>query len=52
MDCSLVGSSVQGIFQVRVLEWAAISSSKGSPRPMDLNLISYVSCIAGGFFTH
>ena len=24
MDCSLPGSSVHGIFQARVLEWAAI----------------------------
>ena len=27
MDCSLPGSSVHGIFQARVLEWAAISFS-------------------------
>ena len=27
MDCSLPGSSVHGIFQVRVLEWVAISFS-------------------------
>ena len=27
MDCSLPGSSVQGIFQARVLEWAAIAFS-------------------------
>ena len=27
MDCSLSGSSVQGIFQSRVLEWAAIAFS-------------------------
>ena len=26
MDCSLPGSSVHGIFQVRVLEWGAIAS--------------------------
>ena len=25
MDCSLPGSSVHGIFQARVLEWAAIA---------------------------
>ena len=25
MDCSLPGSSVQGIFQARVLEWGAIA---------------------------
>ena len=28
MDCSLLGSSVHGIFQARVLEWVAISFSK------------------------
>ena len=28
MDCSLPGSSVQGIFQARVLEWGAIAFSK------------------------
>ena len=27
-DCSLLGSSVHGIFQARVLEWVAISFSK------------------------
>ena len=27
MDCSPPGSSVQGIFQARVLEWGAIASS-------------------------
>ena len=30
MDCSLPGSSVHGIFQARVLEWTAISFSRGS----------------------
>ena len=29
MDCSLPGFSVHGIFQARVLEWVAISFSKG-----------------------
>ena len=29
-DCSLPGSSVHGILQARILEWVAISSSKGS----------------------
>ena len=33
MDCSLSGSSVQGIFQARVLEWVAISFSRGSSQP-------------------
>ena len=30
MDCSPPASSVHGIFQARILEWAAISSSRGS----------------------
>ena len=30
MDCSLPGLSVLGIFQARILEWGAISSSRGS----------------------
>ena len=30
MDCSLPGSSIRGIFQARVLEWGAISCSRGS----------------------
>ena len=33
MDCSLPGSSsVHGILQARILEWVAISFSRGSPR--------------------
>ena len=35
MDCSLPGSSVHGIFQARVLEWVAISFSRGSSQPRD-----------------
>ena len=30
MDCSLPGSSIHGIFQASVLEWVAISFSRGS----------------------
>ena len=48
MDCSPPGSSVQGILQVRILEWVAIASSRGSSRPRDQ---TQVSCIAGRFFT-
>ena len=33
MDYSLPGSSVHGILQARILEWAAIPSSRGSPQP-------------------
>ena len=44
MDCSLLGNSVQA----RLLEWVAISFSRGSSKPR--NRIQD-SCIAGGFFT-
>ena len=30
MDCSMLGSSVHGIFQARILEQVAISHSRGS----------------------
>ena len=30
VDCSPPGSSVHGIFQARILKWAAISFSRGS----------------------
>ena len=33
MDCSLPGSSVQGILQARILEWVAIRFSRGSSQP-------------------
>ena len=33
MDCSLPGLSIHGIFQARVLEWVAISFSRGSSDP-------------------
>ena len=33
MDCSLPGSSVHGIFQARVLGWAAIPSPRDLPDP-------------------
>ena len=35
MDCSLPGSSVYGILQAKVLEWVAISFSRGSSQPWD-----------------
>ena len=43
MNCSPPGSSVQGIFQARILEWVAISSSRGSSRPKDPNLLGAIS---------
>ena len=44
MDCSLPGSSVHGIFQARILEWAAIPFSTRSSQPRDR---TQVSCIGG-----
>ena len=50
MDCSPPGSSIHGIFQVRILDWVTISFSGGGglpdPRiePMSLTLL-------GGFCT-
>ena len=35
MDCSLPGSSLHGILQARVLEWVAISFSRGSSQLRD-----------------
>ena len=42
MDCSLPGSSVCGIFQARVLQWGAISFSKGSSQPRDRTWVSHI----------
>ena len=47
-DLSLPGS---WLLQVRTLEWVATSSSRGSSPPRDRTRVSYVSCIAGQFFT-
>ena len=35
MDCSPPGSSVHGILQARILEWVAISFSRGLSQPRD-----------------
>ena len=42
MDHSLPGSSVHGIFQARVLEWGAISFSRGSSQPRDWTQVSWI----------
>ena len=47
MDWSRPGSSVHEISLARILEWVAISFSRGSSPPQDQ---THVSCI-GGFFT-
>ena len=42
------GSSIHGIFQARVLEWVAISFSRGSSQPRDRTWVSHT---AGRRFT-
>ena len=52
MDCSSPGSSVHGILQARILEWAVVSYSTGSSQPRDLTHLSYVSCIGSWALYH
>ena len=35
VDCSLLDSSLHGILQARILEWVAISFSRGVSQPRD-----------------
>ena len=47
VDCSPPVSSVHGILQARILEWVAISFSRGSSLTRDQ---TQVSCFAGRFY--
>ena len=49
MKCSLPSSSVHGIFQARILEWVATSSSSGSSQPKDY---THISCIGRQILYH
>ena len=40
MDCSSSSSSVNGILQVRILQWVALPFSRGSSRPRDKTQVS------------
>ena len=52
MDCSPPGSSVLGISHARILEWVAISFSRGSFQPRDWTRVSCIrQALADGFFT-
>ena len=46
--CNLMGCTVHGILQARILEWVAFSFSKGSSQLRDWTQVSH---IAGRFFT-
>ena len=52
MDCSPLGSSDHGISQARILEWVAISCSKGSFRPRDQTHVSCASCVGRQILYH
>ena len=52
MDCSLPGSSVHGIFQARLLEWVAISFSRGSSQGSNPHLLHHstlTGCVLNSF---
>ena len=48
IDWGLPGSSVHGMFQAQILEWVAISSSRGSSPPRDPTRISCLLHWQGG----
>ena len=43
VDYILPSSSVHGILQARILEWVAISFSRGSSQPRDLTHVSFIA---------
>ena len=49
IDCSPLGSSVQGIFQLRILEWVPISSSRGSSQGSNPHLLCLLHRQVGSF---
>ena len=48
--CAQLCPSVHGIFQARILEWVAISYSKGSSQPRDWTHFSCISYIGSRIF--
>ena len=44
MDYGLLGNSVHGILQARILEWVAIPFSRGSFQPRDQTHVSFGQC--------
>ena len=49
-DRSPPSTSVHGTLQARILDWAAISSTRGSSWPRDWTQVSRVSCIGRQIF--
>ena len=52
MDCSPPGSSVHRTLQARILEWVAMSFSRGSSQPRDRTCIFSISCFGGRVLYH
>ena len=52
MDCSPSGPPFHGIFQARILEWVALSYSRGFSQPRDWTRVSYVFCIGKRILYH
>ena len=51
VDCGLLGSSVRGVLQARILEWVAFTLPRDLPDP-GIELASLKSlALAGGIFT-
>ena len=42
VDCNLLGFSIHRILQARILEWIAISVSRGSSQPRDRTQVSRI----------
>ena len=52
LDCSLLGSSVHGISQARILEWVTICYSRGSSPSKDRTCVSCISCTGRWILYH
>ena len=52
LDCSLPGSSVHGILQVKILEWVASFFSRGPSRPKDQTCVYCAWCIGRWVLYH
>ena len=52
MYCSPPGSSIHGIFQARILEWVALSFSRGPSWPRDWTSVSCISCFGRRILYH
>ena len=50
IDCSLLGSSVHGILQARLLECVTLSSSGGSSQSRNQNPVPWIACIGRWIF--